>query len=268
MLRLEDNRQYIVFPSWLKVAYNWEDLPGILSNPLKYDKMGTQTYGINGLKSLGFPEEVQPADLLNGPLGGGIIVPHIRKDERWLPYHVLGFNNGATLTTPRTLLHYDKLQYSVGFLEHCTHPGNAYQHSKKPKNFDCVISAEHVDNTGDKVFWLMTVPQGKMVPGINELPKWINSFGCILEKIPFENSYLAQETSNWRGDDLSYSCFKVEKGGSGYNFHLAVMLYFGLHFVSLRGNNLLSMHLLAQIEGNPQLYSSGKLRIQKKGSKV
>jgi hypothetical protein len=50
--------------------------------------------------------------------------------------------------------------------------------------------------------------------------------------------------------------------GSGYGFHLAVLLYFGLHFASLRRNHLLSTHLLAQIEGKPKLYSEGKLKIR------
>lgn len=261
MLYLEKTRQYLVYPSWLQFAYNWEILPDILSNPLKYDETSIMTYGIEGLYELGYPKQVQPADLLKGPLGGGIIVPHIGPEERWLPFHALGFNKGTTITTPRTLLHYQDLHFSIGFMEHCTHPGSAYQHPTKPKNYDVAISAEHVDSADDNVFWLVVSRQGRRVPEINELPKWVKSFGCILEEIPFESSVLARNTADWRNPEFDYSCFKIEGGGTGYGFHLAVMLYFGLHFVSLRRTHLRSIHLLSQIEGKPRLYSDGILKI-------
>ncbi|RPJ18197.1 MAG: hypothetical protein EHM33_32420, partial [Chloroflexi bacterium] len=152
-------------------------------------------------------------------------MPYIRKDERWLPYNALGVDKGATLTTPRTLLHCDDRRFRLGFMEHCTHPGSAYQHPTKPKNYDVAISAEHVDCASDGVYWLFVSHRGKVIPDINKLPIWVNSFGCALEDIPFESDLLAKDTADWRNPDYDYSCFKIKGGGSGYGFHLAVLLY-------------------------------------------
>jgi hypothetical protein len=86
MLTRETERNFIVYPSWAELEARWGDLPRYFADPLH---SGFLQPGFD-YRRFGYPETIQPYELIDGPAGGGIIV--WRGDPyrgRWLPLCVV-----------------------------------------------------------------------------------------------------------------------------------------------------------------------------------
>jgi len=95
MLKIETNKEYLIFPSWLKIAYSWEDIPAMIEDPLKYDESAKWDTK-EKLEGYGYYFDGK-VDLLSGPCGGGIMVPHLPEGKRWGLDGALTFDKGADI---------------------------------------------------------------------------------------------------------------------------------------------------------------------------
>ena len=157
MLKIETNKKYLIFPSWLKIAYSWKDIPAMIEDPLKYDESAKWDTK-EKLEGYGYYFAGR-VDLLNGPCGGGIMVPYLPAGKRWGLDGALTFDKGADIRYPFYTEDYNQGFYSklnVDHLEHRAHAGSMYRYDKPPKNPMLYCSTEHTDILTNEVYWLIT----------------------------------------------------------------------------------------------------------------
>jgi len=261
-LQKENERRYIVFPSWLQPTYKWEDLTEIISNPLKYDDNARLNYSLEDFVEMGYPKDIQPFELLKGPVGGGMIVVHAGLYERWLPVGALTFDKGIDICKPQGMFYEE---CNVSYLEHCHNPGSLACAQKKMKNYSLGASAEHIKSMADRIFWVFGYKSYKRgnreIRGISDVTDYGRHFGLEVKRLSEVPKPILNETANWLDiKDLSYVWFDVKGGGKGFGLHFAILLYIGYHLCSVGGPRMGYAHLLTSIEGEPSPYSSGKFR--------
>jgi hypothetical protein len=260
MLHKEENKTYIVYPSWIQPTYSWGDLPYIIANPWEHNDFTTQTYTTDELRKLGYPEEIQPWELIDGPVGGGIILVYANSLGRWLPCSALTFDKGVDLSSPDSMLHVD-FQSNVACLEPTSDLGWILATRKKPKYYPLGASAEHIESMSDLMFWLRGIRPGKKeLKGLADVPAWCKHFGLDVERLDEPPQPVRDETSHWLDPHFQYIWFNVKGGGDGFGYHFAVMLYIGYHLAYAAGRRMRTIHLLSSIEGKPNPYSSHKIR--------
>jgi len=268
MLKTDNNKKYIVFPSWLQPTYKWDDLPEILSNPFKYDD-SSKAYRLLGrieeqweyLRKCGYPERPQDFELLDGPVGGGIIVVDISQNKRWLGYHALTFDKGVDVTSANMMLDGGDwyVKNNVGYLEDTTDPGYWLATGKRRRDFDIAACAEHIESMSDSIIWLVRYERSKTnkeIRGLEDIAKWAKHFGLEVKRIDRLPEYVKDsELALWcKNSRFQSAFFEVSGGGEKFGFHFAVMLYIGLHLRYVAGRRMSSMFLLAAIEGKPKPY--------------
>jgi len=260
-LKKDLRKKYIVLPSWVQPAYSWDEIAGILSNPMDYDDFGRLNYGPEKLIEMGYPEEPQPFELFAGPMGGGVILVHIGANERWLGYGALTFDKGVDLRCPEPMQ--DEECNNVAYLAPTTYRGWYIDAGKKFKEYRIGASAEHIESMPGSIFWLIgfrpTSSSGR-IKGLSEISAWGEGFGLHVDTLDMPPEQVRQETAQWLNPMLRYAWYKVEGDGNGFGYHFAVMLYIGLHLASLAGGRTCEMHLLSSIEGTPKPFSSGRCR--------
>jgi len=261
-LQKDNKRRYIVFPSWLQPVYKWEDLTEIITNPLKYDDNARLNYSLEDFVEMGYPKDIQPFELIKGPIGGGIILVYADPDERWLPGGALTFDKGVDIRISEAME--DEI-CNVTYLEHCHHPGSLACAQKKMKNYLLHASAEHVESMSDRIFWVFGYKSYKRVNreirGISDVTDYGKHFGLEVKRLSEVPKPILNETANWLDiKDLTYVWFDVKGGGTGFGLHFAILLYIGYRLCSVGGPRMGYAHLLASIEGEPRPFSSGKFR--------
>jgi len=258
MLYIERRKKYIVFPSWLQPTYKWEDLPEIISNPLKYDEFHRYNCSVKKQRESSYPEEIQPFELFEGPAGGGIILVYRDSLSRWLPYYALTFDKGVDLSSPYLMLH-DDWYSNVAYLEPTSDPGWVLSTGKKPKEYRLGACVEHIESMPDSIFWVVgfePTQTGKEIRSLDDVPAWAEHFGLEVERLLELPEAVKDETGWWlKTLKEQFAYFNVSGGGDGFGYHFAVMLYIGLHLRAVAGRRMQSMFLLASIEGKPTPYS-------------
>lgn len=261
MLKIETNRKFLIFPSWLNIAYSWEDIPAMIQDPIKHDNMARLNYTKEDLESFGYSFNVK-VDLLKGPCGGGIMVPHLSPREGWVVDGALTFDKGADICDLRYLEAYGREFYekklNVAHLEHRTHAGSLYRYDKPPKNPMLYCSAEHTDILMDEVYWLITGRSPGKSDMLYQLPQWSKAFDVNLKILSKVDSTLKEFAYNWVPDKLKKVWLRITSKNQGLGFHLAVLIYFGFHLAATEKRKITSMHLLANIEEKPRLFSINK----------
>jgi hypothetical protein len=257
MLKIETDRQFLIFPSWLKVAYSWKEIQQIVENPIKYDKLAQLNYTKEDFERFGYSFDV-PVDILDGPCGGGILVPHLPRGKAWVAQGALTFDKGADIRDLRYLESYGQEFYykklNVAHLEHLAHAGSLYRYDKPPKNPKLFCSMEHVDFLTDEVYWLVTGRSPASSEMLHFLPGWAKAFHIKLELLSGVSLELQDFTQNWVPEKQKTVWFKVTSKNQGMGFHFAVLIYFGFHLATTEKRRIKSMHLLADIEGKPKLF--------------
>ncbi len=259
MLKQDDRKKFIVFPSWIEPAYTWEEVPNILKDPLHHDEFSLRTYGAHGLRKLGYPDIPQKAEVVDGPEGGGLIIVEKSKGEPWLGYGALTFDKGVDILVPGPMV---GMKCNVSYLEPTTYSGWWLDKGRRRKSYDVGVSAEHVESALDSIFWAVgfkTVTSGKEINGLNEVCAWGGHFGLCVKRLPEFPNQLRDEVAVWMSKELEYVWFAVEGGGNSFGFHFAVMLYVALQLAYVAGKRLWCMHLLTTIEGEPRAFSKRKI---------
>jgi hypothetical protein len=290
MLNAEPNTRYIVFPSWARYfTFRWEDLPGLLADPVNsgYLDWNDKRY----LLDERFAAKPMPYVLLDGGDGGGIIVvEHTRRGPNWLGDWVI--EKDADYNTPIGIesgSHCFKVGEELVYIEHVcylTLRGDAWlrfldqegEHledddqpwegddvlksagikKRKPKEYECTITFEHVDVAGANIYWLVvhTRRRGE-IKGLDEVPAWAAGFGLHVERVDAVDESIQREAVDWYADpvwkpaDRKFVWYRVSGGSSGAGFQFAVLVYIALHLRMVGGSRLNAMHLVAQIEGEP-----------------
>jgi hypothetical protein len=261
MLRLENDRQYLVYPSWAVLPYRWENLPQLLANP----------------KASGFLHGNIPDDrwsnshrieYLNGPTGGGVITVHQTRNRpppdpdnptrslpvnRWLGSLVLA--SEANLRIPNGCgLAGDSFGPLVTYLE----PYPQFEEvslglREKPKLYLCAATPEHAETAGESVYWLASLDRRKRRPDLGEVPGWAAAFGLTLTEVADLTAALRAETAAWFLEPSAFDnvWWQVTGGPRLAGWHFAVLVWLALHARSVV-KPLRAMHLVARIEGQPR----------------
>ena len=249
MLIREFKRQYFIYPAYAELNYQWKDLPTFFKDPCRYsDSWQLNPYDPG---EYGYPEKIQPFELIDGPVGGGIIIAHIgfmgKVMEKWLPAIIL--TEGANLCCPDSM--YETKDFNICYLEPIYNRAADYGVEKKVKQYHIGSTVEHIDSASGHVYWLFNlVPGHKNIQAIKSVPLWAKHFGLEVERISKIPEEVATEIDEWLLErNTQYICFDVKscKDSMGYNF--AVLVYIGLHLASLAPRRIKRVHLLAEIEG-------------------
>ena len=96
MLKGELRKCYFVYPSLCTFRYSFDELRSVLADPFGHSALPQSE---NYYRSLDFPLDIQPFEMLPSRHGGGIIAAQAaaEPDERWLPECVL-----HSIADPRT----------------------------------------------------------------------------------------------------------------------------------------------------------------------
>ena len=260
MLKIETNKKYLIFPSWLKIAYLWEDIPAMIEDPLKYDESAKWNYSKEKLEGYGYYFNGK-VDLLNSPCGGGIMVPYLPRGKRWAVNGALTFDKGADIRGLYYLWLYNKdfsCKLNVTHLEHRAHAGSMFRYDKPPKNPMLYCSPEHTDVLTDEIYWLITGRSPGKSDLLYELPYWAKAFGIELKILSKAEAPLEKFVQSWVPDKLKRIWLKVTSENQGLGFHFAVLEYFAFHLAATEKRKMSSMHLLANIEDNIRFFSINK----------
>jgi|GEM_PF-4982001 len=256
MLRRIPNHSYIVYPSWAKPSYRWEDLPAIFSD-LFGSGFLTFGRGPEDFLECGFSLDPEPYQLFDGVGGGGIILwegdAHAGRGWRWLPIVVL--QREANVRVPAGMpFSTEEFGTRVFIME--PHGGGGL--SKRGKLYICPTSTENIDEAGDDIYWLIcSTDKASQLKGLQALVDSARGFGLELTSEAAVPEAVRSKFEGWVPDpQLHFIWFKVQGGDENLDYHFAVLVYVAYQLRSLARNKLASMHLVAQIEGKPNLIHS------------
>jgi hypothetical protein len=252
MLRAEPDTKYIVYPSWAQLSYKWADLPRLLANPLESGYIDPK----KDWRQLGFPDSVAPCSFIDGPFGGGIIAAD-RVPGRWMPALVL--TKEANLRAPDATINWlDTLRFNVSYLEPYDDPLLSRLEAKqRTRLYLCAVTAENIEADVDSQYWVVAFDGMKEPKGLNDLPSWAAGFGLRVSRLIKVLLEICNETSDWfRNPNQHFVWYAVEGFSplSGYCF--AIVLYLAFHLRKIAGARLRSVHMLAGIEGKPNMRKS------------
>lgn len=270
VLTKETDRNFIVYPSWAELAARWVDLPRHFADPLRSGFLEPDF----DYRRFGYPETIQRHELIDGPVGGGIVVwwgdPY---GGRFLPLRVLSgskvrepadepsqFLRGANILEPNGVrnLSPDHNPHApwVCFLEPYENRYWRLGIGKRTPMYNTSLSFEHVDAAEESVYWVVRYKRPRVrardLPGLADLPEWSRTFGVDARRLDGPPAEVRQETDPWftnAGYESAWFHASCEDTGLGYQF--AVVVYIGNHLRHVAGAAMDSMHLIARIEGRP-----------------
>lgn len=251
MLIREPKRQYFVYPAYAKFSYQWKDLPTFFTDPCRYSESWQLNHTREDIRKYGYPETIQPFELIDGPVGGGIIIAHIgfvgKISEKWLPHIIL--LEEANLCRPDSM--YETKDFNVCYLEPKYKRAADYGVGQKVKQYHIGSTVEHIDSASGRVFWLFNVVPGhKDIPVLADVPLWAKHFGMKVERMAEIPEKVAAEVGEWFFErNTQYICFDVKSSNNSMGYNFAVLIYLGLHLTSLAPRQIKRAHLLADIEG-------------------
>jgi hypothetical protein len=251
MLRKELDHNYIIYPSWAAPAYSWQGLRGLLADPIRsgYLEPGRD---LEFFWAHGYPRVPQRFTLTDGPCGGGIILwegdPRADRGWRWLPIAIL--QSEADLRLPPGMDGiYRTFDAQVVAIE--PHGGGL---PKRPALYTCGASTEHVESAGQSVYWVLCVAGARKIKGLESLPEWAGSFGIKVDRSAEVPADVLTDSGAWFADSACDRIwFDVSGGGDGVGYHFAVLVYLAYHLRRTAGRSVVSVHLLADIEGKPNV---------------
>jgi hypothetical protein len=257
MLRREPDTVYYVYPSWAKLTYGWEALPGLLWNPLRSGYVDPRNVSRAG------PFVSPHIDYYDGPEGGGIIAVELDPDDRWLGASVL--RSEANLCSPpgiRPGPMLDSFGGRVFYIEPMRAMGTVEQFLRTPRVYCCSVTPEHASAAADRVYWLMVFEKGdRSLRGLDQMPGWAAAFSAELRVVREPPAELRSETESWVLNPLHATLwYQVSGGGECVGWQLAVALWNGLHLRRVAGKRLRSLHVVASIEGEPHFRPEWALR--------
>jgi len=247
MLTLDNDREFVVYPSWAKLPYAWNRLPGLLWNPKKSGFLGDGYFS-------DYPMKPPKMDFLDGPAGGGVIVVNKPRDERWLGGLVLVSHANRCIPNGRALVASDPFGLVVTYLEPYEDPPEVQLGLRpRPKLYLCGATPEHAESAGTSIFWLASLEKRRRARSdLAEVPRWASAFGLSVTVLAGVPEQLRAETTDWflEPAEFDYVWFQVASSDRSAGYHFAVLVYVALHARSVV-KPLRAMHLVADIEGRP-----------------
>jgi hypothetical protein len=255
MLHKETKRTFIVYPSWAELSAKWADLPRLLADPLN---SGFLPQKFDPARDKGWSQ--QRYELIDGPEGGGIVVRHRDGTRRaWICELIL--TREANMLAPNgmeaTLMRAPD-ESPVSYLEPMTR-GWQFRGVKKPPNFRPGLSYEHADAAGDIIYWVVRFKRARnssnKVKGLESVPDWARHFGLEAKRLDSgPPDALRAESDSWFPNrEFESAWFEVRGDGDSVGFQFAVLVYVGNHLRWVGGPRVISIHLVAQIEGRPSI---------------
>jgi hypothetical protein len=249
MLYIEKTHNYIVYPTWAEFSYRWEDLPRLLSDPMKsgYLPPGRDP---QYFLDFGYTMPPQPFTLVDGPEGGGIIMwkgdPHEGRGWRWLPIVVL--TSEADLRRPIGMDGLrEKFDAQVVAME--PHGGGF----RRPNLYTCPVTTEHAYEARNDTYWMIcSRTEESRIKGLNAIQNWAKTFGLAGTRLIEIPSSLLGQVDRWIPDPKYRRIwYRIDGGGDDVGFHFAVLVYVAYHLRWLARRHIVSMHLISRIEGEP-----------------
>jgi hypothetical protein len=193
----------------------------------------------------------QPFTLYDGPVGGGIIMwqddLESGRQWKWLPLHVL--QSEADLLRPNGMTSINAtFDPQVVYMEpHGTGLG------RRPKTFRCLVSTEHMDGAGERVYWALCAKRGpQRLNGVDDIPGWACAFGMVVTPLPDGPRKLVDDCATWACDpSQEVLWFEVNQGRNSAGRQFAALVYVAYHLRFVAGPRVFSMHLVAEIDGRP-----------------
>lgn len=270
MLTRETDRNFIVYPSWAELAARWEQLPRLFADPLASGFLRPDF----DHRRFGYPEAIQPYKLIDGPVGGGIVVwwgdPY---RGRFLPLSILTgsriyqtedesneFLRGANLLEPHGVRNlapdHDPHAPWVCFLEPFENRLWWLGIGKRTPMYNTALTYEHADSAADDVYWVVRRSRSKGrardIGGLAEIPDWAVPFGVVVHRLSAPPAEVGEETDPWfRNPKHESAWFRAECEDTGLGYQFAVLVYIGNHLRHVAGAAMKSMHLIARMEGRP-----------------
>lgn len=235
----------------------WEHLFPLLDDPVGSGYLISDA--VRNLEREPARYSIRPFEMLNGAVGGGIIVAHVAPGTFWLPWDVL--RRFAEIERPNGMfLARDANCESVCYLTsdrfECALMGYRVARSYGPVN----ATLEHVGIAGERVFWVIEHKIKESHPWAIELDAWARAFGVQAE--PFNPTLDLVDATKTRflGNDRTYSWYEIRGGRSAAGFQFAVLVYLAAHLQMIARRRFKSMHLLADIECKPSVLDKCNLR--------
>ena len=248
MLQSEHDRLYLVYPPGIEFSYRWEDLPAILSAPLKSGYLDTNI----DWPRRGFPELVKPCQMLDGVSGGGIIAVDVKPLEKWLPAIILG--KEADLLTPSAMLNnWEEFPFHMCVLEPNNEPYQPVIKGSRGYLGCSAATAESLPGLEGNVYWIITGDfPGKSESIIADTVKAGASLGCHAVPLNGVPAHL-QEKANpiFSRVGPSSVVLYVTSNATGAGLQYAVLVYVGLFLRYRYRRKVKSVHMLAAMEGSP-----------------
>lgn len=253
MLRKVKDHSYVVYPSWAStsLSYKWQNLPRLLADPLNSGYVANSDDPEYYWECCGYPRTPQPFKLIDGPVGGGIVMwegdANAGRGWRWLPIVVL--ESEANLRLPNGM---DSIWKQFDAQVVCMEP-HGWGIGGGPKLYRCAVSTEHVDSAGESVYWLLCLKEGKRIAkGVGEIATWAAGFGLTVVLMFEVSTALLAESEPWfNGSSVRRIWFEVHGGGGEVGYQFAILVYIAYHLRWVGGTSVLSMHLVSDIEGKP-----------------
>ncbi len=258
MLRLDWQWQYIVWPSWAKsFTTTWDELTQLLGGPVPAEFIDCNDQKL--IQSGRVQNEAIPVEVFPGAFGNGVFRRKATPGQYWLGHNL--FRDEATFLNvpsmgvakePESGLFWSNVAFvtlrsDVGLKR----MGTGW---KKPREYPCAATFEHVEAVGDSVYWLLDQSPGKRPPpGLEALLAGATAFGLHIEPVEQVDSEISREVKAWFTDESKMEWYRVQGGPQESGWQLAVMFYCLLHLKQLAGARLDCGHLVAQIEKRPHL---------------
>jgi hypothetical protein len=258
MLRKETDRNFLIYPSWAQIPAKWADLPRLMADPLGSGLLQRHF----DPKEFGYPDVPQEHAFIPGSEGNGIIVLYNdpRVQSKWLAGRVL---REAQWLNPNGMRAFDEAQREpqpfVCYIEPMVGSGWWIGVAKKPIIVVVNLSYEHVEAAGDSVYWLVRyqrTSRGQELKRIADVAGWAANFGITVRRAEQFPEAVQAEAAGWFiNPECASVWFDVFTPDDGIGFNFAVLVYIANHLRWIAGPRVKSMHLLAQIEGRPQICS-------------
>lgn len=258
MLALDTQWRYMVYPSWAQsFTTRWSQLPELLSGPLP--AVYVDVNDIECLRLGIVKNEYVPIEFYDGAFGNGMFRVLSTPGRSWFGFRAfrneadcLSVPGMATARDPKSGMMWKNVAFLV--LRGDIRLQRAGTGWKKPREYQCGATFEHVEAAGEAVYWLLDrEPGSRPLKGIETLADAARGFGLHIKPVSQIAADIADEVRPWFTDDRRMEWFHVEGGPKEAGWQLAAMFYCLLHLKQLSGKRLHTGHLVAQIENQPHL---------------
>lgn len=257
MLKAEPDSNYRVWPSWANsFSFKWNELPRLLADPIAAGFASEDD--LRSLKMGIVEKETRIGEFYSGKFGNGVFQYTKLPDKYW--FGEIVFNRECSV---EGVPGYQRIKRNdVARIDFLTLRGDAGLRLlgegilKRPREYTCRASIEHVDSVGEDVFWLIDyTPARNLMKGLDAISAIGESFGLHIEEVKTEDmpKNILEETDPWFPNRNTMLWYSVKSTYSGAGLHFALMYYCALHLRSIASRRMRSMHLIAQIEGQPHI---------------